>query len=72
MMHIAIFISHDTSTFKTKALRLANVEGRVKHLLRVWLQLIQPYLRFLWLLLAMHFVSKGTPIDDIDDKNHKT
>ena len=70
----------DTPTFTTKALRLVTNEGQLKRLLlgqlkrllQLYKQLIQPYLSLLWLLLVTHFVTRVTPIDDIDGKSHKT
>ena len=70
--HFVIFHPYDTPTFKTKALRLVTIEGGLKRLLLLYKWLIQPYLSLLWLLLAMHFVTRVTPIDDIDGKSHKT
>ena len=67
----AIFPMYDTPTFKTKALYLVSNEGRVKRLLLLYKQIIQPYTSLLWLLLATHFIASGTPMDDIDSKSHK-
>ena len=67
--HFAIFHLYDTLTFKTKALRFASNEGQVKCLLLLYKRLIQPYLSLLWLLLATHFVTRVTLIDDIDGKS---
>ena len=63
---------YDTPTFKTKALRFVTNEGWLKRLLLLYKWLTQHYLSLLWLLLAMHFVTRVTPIDDIDSKSHKT
>ena len=63
---------YDTPTFKTKVLRLVSNEGQLKRLLLLYKWLIQPYLSLLWLLLATHFVTRVTPIDNIDGKTHKT
>ena len=63
---------YDLPTLKTKALCLVTNEGRLKRLLLLYEWLIQPYLSLLWLLLATHFVTRVTPIDDIDVKSHKT
>ena len=70
-MHFLIFHPYDTPPFKTKALRLVTIEGWLKHLLQLYKWLIQPYLSLLRLLLAMHFATRVTPIDDIDGKSHK-
>ena len=48
------------------------LEGRIKRFLLLYKRLIQPYLSLLWLLLATHFVTRVTPINDIDGKSHKT
>ena len=63
---------YDTPTFKAKALRLVTNEGQLKRRLLLYKRLIQPYLSFLWLLLATHFVTRVMPIDSIDSKSHKT
>ena len=63
---------YDTPTYKTKALHLASNEARVKRLLLLYKWQIQPYLSLVWLLLATHFVTRVTPIDDINSKSHKT
>ena len=63
---------YDTPTFKTKVLRLVINEGWLKRLLLLYKWLIQPYLSLLWLLLTTHFVTRVTPIDEIDGKSHKT
>ena len=47
--HFAIFLTYDTPTFKTKVLCLVSNEGRVKHLVLLYKQLIQPYHSLLWL-----------------------
>ena len=62
---------YDTPTFKTKALRLVTNEGRLERLLLLYKQVIQPYLSLLWLLLAMYFVTRVTPFDNINGKSHK-
>ena len=69
--NLVIFHPCDTSIFKTKALCLVRTEGRLKCLLLLlYKRLIQPYLSLLWLLLVTHFVSRATPIDDIDGNCH--
>ena len=70
-MHFVIFHPYGTPIFKTKVLRLVINGGRLKRNLLLYKRLIQPYLSLLWLLLAMHFVTRVTPIDDIDGKSHK-
>ena len=70
--NFVVFHPCDTPTFKTKALCLVSTEGRPKRLLLLHKQLIQPYLSHLWLLLATHFISRATHINDIDGKSHKT
>ena len=70
-MHIIIFIPYDTPTFKTEVYRLASIEGQAKRLAVILTADIQPYLSLLWLLLTTHFVSRATPINDIDGKTHK-
>ena len=72
MTHFVIFHPYDKPTFKTKALHLVSNEGWVKHFLQLYKRLIQLYLSLLWLQLVMHFVTKATTIDDIDDKSYKT
>ena len=54
----------NTTTFKINAFCLISNEGRVKRLLLLYNWLMQPYLNLLWLLLATHFVTRTTPIDD--------
>ena len=54
-----------------KTLHLVTIEGRLKCLLLLYKWLIQPYLSLLWLFLATHFITRVTPIDDIEGKSHK-
>ena len=46
-------------------------EGRVKHLLLLYKQIIQRYISLLRLYLTMHFVSRGKLVGDIDGRSHK-
>ena len=51
------FYPYDTPTFKTNVFRLVSNEGRIKYPL----MLLKPF-------LATHFVTRATPIVDIDGK----
>ena len=70
-MHFAIFYKYNTPTFKIEVLRLVSNKGRGKRLLLLYKWLIYPYLSLLLLQLAIHFVTRATPIDEIDGKSHK-
>ena len=48
------------------------LDGWVKRLLMLYKWLIQPYLSLFWLKLAMHFVTRVMPINEIDGKSYKT
>ena len=69
MTHFAIFHPYDIPTFRTKALCLASSEGQLKCFLLLYKRLIQ--ISLFWLLPATDFVTRVTPIDDIDSKCHK-
>ena len=67
-MHFVIFHLQDTPTFKTKVLRLASNERGLQHILLRYKQIIQSFLA----VTGDAFVTRATPIVDIDGKNHKT